>query len=191
MMTLVLGVACTSKQNKHNTEICISAEDIIDSIKQNEMPEEYGYILQVGDKAPNFTVTLTNGNKVSLSDLRGKVVMLQFTASWCPVCRKETPNIENDIWQKLKTNTDFYLLAIDRDEPLETVLKYKEDMKFTYPIALDPNADVFGLFSLKRAGVTRNVIIDKDGRIAFLTRLYKPEEFDNMKKVIEYLLCRD
>ncbi|MDC1105952.1 TlpA disulfide reductase family protein [Prolixibacteraceae bacterium] len=191
LATLFLGFACTSKKSKHKTEICISAEDIIDSIKQNETPEEYGYLLQVGDKAPNFTVELTNGKKVSLSDLKGKVVMLQFTASWCPVCRKEMPHIEKDIWQKHKNNTDFFLMGVDRDEPLEKVKKFKEDIQVTYPIALDPNADVFGLFAVKKAGVTRNVIIDKDGRIAFLTRLYKPEEFENLKKVIHYLLCRD
>ncbi|QZE16008.1 TlpA family protein disulfide reductase [Halosquirtibacter laminarini] len=155
------------------------------------MPEEYGYILQVGDKAPDFTVTLDDGKEISLSDLKGKVVMLQFTASWCPVCRREMPHIESQIWNKLKDNSDFFLMGVDRDEPMKVVQKFKKDMKVTYPIALDPNADVFGLFSIKKSGVTRNVVIDKDGRIAFMTRLYKKEEFDNMIKVIDYLLCRD
>jgi hypothetical protein len=57
-------------------------------------------------------------------------------------------------------------------------------MKITYPLALDPGADIFGLFAEKKAGVTRNVIIDRDGRIIFLTRLFERQEFDEMKKVI-------
>ena len=57
-------------------------------------------------------------------------------------------------------------------------------MAITYPLALDPGADIFGLFSDKEAGVTRNVIIDRNGKIIFLTRLFDREEFDKMKDVI-------
>ena len=67
--------------------------------------------------APDFEMSLTDGTKVKLSSLRGKVVMLQFTASWCGVCRKEMPFIESDIWQKHKDNKQFALYGIDRDEP--------------------------------------------------------------------------
>ena len=55
--------------------------------------DDRAYFVKVGDKAPNFTIKLTNGKTMKLSDLRGKVVMLQFTASWCSVCRKEMPFI--------------------------------------------------------------------------------------------------
>ncbi len=58
------------------------------------------YLVKVGDMAPDFTMRLPDGQNVRLSDLKGKVVMLQFTASWCSVCRKEMPHIESDIWQK-------------------------------------------------------------------------------------------
>ena len=74
--------------------------------------------------APDFEMELTDGQKVKLSDLRGKVVMLQFTASWCGVCRKEMPFIEKDIWLKHKDNKAFALFGVDRDEPLETVVAF-------------------------------------------------------------------
>jgi len=64
------------------------------------------------------------------------------------------------------------------------VLKFKKDIGVTYPLALDPDADIFGLYALKEAGVTRNVIIDRTGKIVFLTRLFNREEFDLMKKAI-------
>ena len=144
---------------------------------------EEGYLVRPGDTAPDFTIREAGGKTYKLSDLRGKVVMLQFTASWCGVCRQEMPFIENEIW-KSGAEPDLAVIGVDRDEPLEKVLKFKKDMKITYPLALDPGADIFGLFALKEAGVTRNVIIDRSGTIIFLTRLFDREEFDEMKKVI-------
>jgi peroxiredoxin len=157
-------------------------------IPKKEIPADYGYIVKIGDKVPDFTITLENGKKVSTSDFKGKVVMLQFTASWCGVCRKEMPFIERDIWQKHKSNPKFLLYGIDRDEPLEKVTQFAKDIKVTYPLALDPGADIFGLFADKKAGVTRNVIIDKNGKIVYMTRLYKEEEFNEMVGVIDLLL---
>jgi peroxiredoxin len=141
------------------------------------------YLVKVGDKAPDFTIVEAGGKSYKLSDLRGKVVMLQFTASWCSVCRTEMPFIEKEIWLA-KKDAGLVVLGIDRDEPLGKVLKFKKDIAVTYPLVLDPNADIFGLFAKKEAGVTRNVIIDRTGKIIFLTRLFDREEFDSMKKVI-------
>ncbi len=146
--------------------------------------DKNGYIVFNGWQCPDFTVKMTDGSEISISSLRGKVVMLQFTASWCPVCRKEMPFIERDIWQKHKDNPDFALIAIDRDEPLETVLKFAETTKITYPIGLDPGADIFAKFALRDAGITRNVLLDRDGRIIKRTRLYNEEEFASLVEAI-------
>jgi peroxiredoxin len=157
-------------------------------IPVKEIPADYGYIVRIGDQSPEFSTLLSNGEKIASSNFKGKVVMLQFTASWCSVCRKEMPFIERDIWLKHKNNKDFVLLGIDLDEPIEKVKKFREDIKITYPLALDPGGKIFGLFAAKNAGVTRNVIMDKSGKIVYLTRLYKEEEFAEMVKVIETLL---
>ena len=150
--------------------------------------DDRAYLVKVGDMAPNFSMKLTNGKTVKLSDLKGKTVMLQFTASWCSVCRKEMPFIEKDIWKKHKSNTNFVLMAVDRDEPLETVKGFAKSIPITYPIGLDPKADIFALYAQREAGITRNVIIDKTGKIVFLTRLYDEAEFKQMTKVIDGLL---
>lgn len=69
--------------------------------------------------------------------------MLQFTASWCGVCRKEMPFIEKDIWQKHKDNEAFALCGVDRDEPLDKVVAFAQAMTgVTYPLGLDPGADI-------------------------------------------------
>ena len=148
------------------------------------------YLVKVGDFAPDFEMVAPDGTKMKLSELRGKVVMLQFTASWCGVCRKEMPFIESDIWQKHKNNSDFALFGIDRDEPAETVISFAKKTGVTYPIGLDPKAGIFELYAEKDAGITRTVIIGKDGRIVMLTRLYDPEEFKEMVKVIDNLLTK-
>jgi len=157
-------------------------------LPNQEIPPEYEFTSKIGDSIPDFTMTLLNGKKVSSKDWKGKVVMLQFTASWCGVCRKEIPFIEHDIWLKNKKNSNFLLFGVDRDEPLDKVKKYQKEMDISYPLAIDPLADVFGLFADKKAGVTRNVIIDKKGKIVFMTRLFKVSEFNEMVRVIGLLL---
>ncbi len=156
---------------------------------QEKKVYEEGYLVKVGDMAPDFTIQEAGGKSYKLSDLRGQVVMLQFTASWCSVCRKEMPFIEEEIW-KLHKGKGLALIGIDRDEPVETVKKFATDIKVTYPLALDPGADIFALFALKEAGVTRNIIIDRKGKIIYLTRLFEREEFNDMKKVIEAELAK-
>jgi peroxiredoxin len=153
------------------------------SFSQDKKVYEEGYLVKVGDPMPDFIINEAGGKLYKLSDLKGNVVMLQFTASWCSVCRTEMPFIEKEIWLP-KRETGLKVIGIDRDEPAEKVIKFKKDMKVTYPLALDPGADIFGLIALKEAGVTRNIIIDRKGKIIFLTRLYDREEFDMMKKVI-------
>lgn len=153
--------------------------------KSVKTPDENGYIVFEGDECPDFKIKMTDGREIQLSSLRGKVVMLQFTASWCGVCRKEMPFIESDIWQKYKDNPYFILIAIDRDEPLETVLKFAETTKITYPIGLDPGADIFAKFAIRDAGITRNVLIDREGKIIKRTRLFNQEEFASLVKAID------
>ncbi len=146
-----------------------------------------GYRVKVGDMAPNIVLHLTNGTTTSLQQLRGKVVVLQFTASWCSVCRKEMPHLESEIWQAFK-DKNFVLIGVDYDEPLDKVKAFKKEMKVTYPFALDPGAKIFTQFAYKGAGVTRNVVIDPTGKIVFLTRLYSTPEFNAMKKKLASML---
>jgi len=153
-----------------------------------EIPADYGYIVKIGQQIPDFSMETTDGKTVKMADLKGKVVIIQFTASWCSVCRKEMPHIEADIWKKYKGNPNFALYGIDLDEPVEKVKEFAKQIPVTYPLALDPKGGIFYQFAEKNAGVTRNVIVDKTGKIVYMTRLYKEEEFQEMKKVIADLL---
>lgn len=169
-----------SQSNAKNMEV---SQDVLAA-----KADSTGYIVRVGEMAPDFTIQLTDGKSVTLSSLRGKVVMLQFTASWCGVCRKEMPFIEKDIWQKHKENKGFALIGIDRDEPLEKVLAFAKSTGVTYPLGLDPGADIFAKYALRNSGITRNVLIDRDGKIVKLTRLYNEEEFASLVEKIDAML---
>ena len=157
------------------------------AIALNQTPDDRGYIVNVKEKSPDFTLDFPDGSQISLKDLKGQVTLLQFTASWCHVCREEMPHIEKEIWKVYK-NMGLNVIGIDRDEPAEVVTSFAKEVQVTYPLALDPGADIFALFADRDSGVTRNIILGPDGKIAFLTRLFEIQEFDQMKRVIHNLL---
>jgi len=184
----VAALASCQSNGKKSEETVVESKPVVVEAGTHE-PDSVGYIVRVGDMAPEFEMELTDGQKVKLSDLRGKVVMLQFTASWCGVCRKEMPFIEKDIWLKHKSNPNFALYGVDRDEPLATVKAFAEKTGVTYPLGLDPGADIFAKYADRKAGITRNVLVDKTGKIVMLTRLYNEEEFASLCKKIDEMLA--
>ncbi len=149
------------------------------------------YIVEVGDEAPDFEMQMPNGEVITLSSLRGKLVMLQFTASWCGVCRKEMPHIEQEIWLKHKDNPDFALYGIDLKESAQEVIDFQNKMGTSYPIGLDLDGSIFYKYAEQNAGVTRNIIINPDGEIIMLTRLFDEKEFASMVSLIDSFLSAE
>jgi len=166
----------------------ILLSNMVNAQSQADYVDDRGFVVKIGDFAEDFYINYADSKKsIKLSELKGKVVMLQFTASWCGVCRVEMPHIEKDIWKKYKSK-GLVVIGIDLKETLEKVKNFAKIMKITYPLALDENGDIFTLFAHKSAGVTRNVLIDKKGKIVFLTRLYKKKEFKELIKKIDLLI---
>jgi thiol-disulfide isomerase/thioredoxin len=146
-----------------------------------------GYKVKVGEQVPQLSFTLLDGTKVNNETLKGKVVVLQFTASWCSVCRKEMPHLEKEVWQRFK-NEDFILIGLDLKESQAKVVRFKKKMKVSYPFAIDKDGALFEKFTLPNSGVTRNIVLDKTGKIIFLSRLYEPKEFQEMIETIDFAL---
>lgn len=114
-------------------------------------------------KAPDFTLPDLNGNEVSLSDFRGKVVFLNFWATWCPPCRKEMPSMEV-LYQRLK-DKDFELLAVSLDRQGSSAVEpFIRDYGLTFPILLDLNGDLARTYKVR--GIPSTFIVDKEGLIA-------------------------
>lgn len=189
LAALTIG-ACGNESSEKTAEKAEKAENTKKEATVSPEKINRGYLVDLGDTCPEFSTVLDNGTAVESSSFEGKVVMLQFTASWCSVCRKEMPFIEDEIWAKYKDREDFVLIGVDRDEPLEKVQQFAKQMKITYPLALDPGADIFAKFAHRKAGVTRNVILNKKGEIVYLSRLFERAEFDEMKEVIAAELAK-
>jgi len=184
MAALMMLASCNNTNKKSDPTTTAEEAPTKDTIVY-----EHEYLVKVGDMAPDFTLKYTDGTEFTLSKLRGKVVMLQFTASWCGICRGEMPHIESRIWQPHKDNADFVLVGVDREEPREVVAEYTAKLGTTYPMLLDEKGDVFASYALRKSGITRNVLIDRDGRIVKLTRRFVEPEFNNLVATIDSLLA--
>ena len=151
-------------------------------------PDERGFVVKVGDDMPPFELTDLKGEVYSRESLLGKVYVLQFTASWCSVCRAEMPHLEQEVWQAYQDGgTGFILLGVDYDESSEKVATFAASTGVTYPMCPDPKGNVFSLIAAPKSGVTRNVVVDKNGRVAMLTRLFDAEEFALMVQRLKVL----
>ena len=122
-----LAVGCKSKQG---------AEITIDSKYMNSL----GIAQPGGIESTDFTLKTLDGKDVSLSDYQGKIVFLNFWATWCPPCRGEMPSMEQ-LYQKFK-DKDFVMLAVDLREDKDAVEKFIEEYKLNFPVLLDSKGKV-------------------------------------------------
>lgn len=171
------------------TLLTLMASFVKPHLNAQHPPDDRGYIVRIGDPVPEFRLTDLAGNTYTPESLLGKVYVLQFTASWCGVCRKEMPHLESDVWQPFKDRA-FALIGVDLDEPAEKVAAFAESTGITYPIAPDPEGALFYKIAGPKSGVTRNVVVDERGNIAFLTRLFEEQEFNQMIQLIDRMTRR-
>jgi len=143
-------------------------------------------LVKTGEKAPDFTFETAPGKTVKLSDLKGKVVWINFFATWCGPCRKELPHLQEEVYDKYKDNGDFVLIILGREHSWEEVNKFKTEQGFSMPFSPDPGRAVFSLYA--KQNIPRNFIIDKDGKIAFSSTGFEPKEFSKIKEKVVSLL---
>ena len=116
--------------------------------------------IQVGFPAPNFTFPDLNGQQVSLSDHRGKVVLVNIWATWCPPCRQEMPSMQK-LYERFE-GENFEILAVSIDSTgREAVGPFMRTMNLTFPALLDSRENIRPLYGV--TGVPESFIIDKEG----------------------------
>lgn len=111
--------------------------------------------------APSFALKDLNGNEVRLNDLRGKIVLLSFWATWCPPCREEMPSMEK-LYRKFK-DKDFTMLAINLREDGRKVKAFKEKIGLSFPIPLDSNGAVGSDYGI--ASIPTTYLVDREGYV--------------------------
>jgi thiol-disulfide isomerase/thioredoxin len=139
--------------------------------------------------APDFTLKDMDERAHSLSAYRGKVVMLNFWATWCPPCRREIPSMES-IYQDLG-KSGFVVLAVNEFETPDHVFAYTGQLSVfpTFPILFDHDSKVSQAYGVK--GLPTTVLIDKQGRIVY--RAVGGRDFDHpeVRGIVRALLARD
>ena len=150
---------------------------------QNNRPTpEQATIVKDGQKAPNFEVQMFDGSTIKLSDLKGKVVLLNFWATWCPPCRAELARVEKDIIEKFK-GEPFVFIPVSRGEKRETGAAFREKMGYTFPMGLDTDNSIYKLYA--ETYIPRNFLIGKDGKVVKASVGYDEAEFAELIKLIE------
>ena len=142
-------------------------------------------LVKVGDKAADFTVEMLDGKQITLSKLKGKVVLVNFWATWCPPCREELKHVQKEIIDRFK-GKDFVFLPISRGEKKATVEAFREKAGYTFPMGLDPKQSIFKLFASNY--IPRNFLIGKDGKIVCLSVGYDEKEFNELISAIDKAL---
>ena len=120
--------------------------------------------------APDFTLTDANGQAVTLSDLRGQVVMINFWASWCGPCRQEMPLLEQ-IHQRYEP-LGFTLLGVNVEENSSDGQAFLQDRPVSFPVLYDPANGISKLYDVVAMPTT--VLIDRQGNVRYLHHGYKP-----------------
>lgn len=153
--------------------------------EQVEDETEATTIAKVGTVAPDFTVTMFDGSTQTLSALKGKVVLVNFWATWCPPCREELKRVEADIIERFK-DAPFVFIPISRGEERQTVADFREKMGYTFPMGLDPERKIYDLYASNF--IPRNFLIDQEGQVVMASVGYEVEEFDALIAKIEELV---
>jgi peroxiredoxin len=113
-------------------------------------------------KVPDFSLECLKGEKVQLRNLKGKVIFLNFWATWCGPCKEEMPSMET-LHQQLK-DRDFVFLTISVDyDGAKTVKKFMEKHRYSFPVLLDPTSKTLQPFEISRIPAT--IFIDRNGRM--------------------------
>lgn len=143
-------------------------------------------LTKIGQEAPAFSVETVDGRVVDTNELRGKVIWINFFATWCPPCKKELPVLQKNVLGKYSDNPDFVLVVLGREHTMDEMKEYKKTTGLNLPFAPDEGREIFSKYASE--SIPRNVIIGKDGKIAIQSIGYTESEFAKLEQHLSRLL---
>lgn len=137
--------------------------------------------LEVGNLAPDFELKTVEGNSIKLSSLKGKKVILNFWATWCPPCRQEMPDMEKFYTENKDSGIEILAVNLLQTEkgPAE-VSAFIQDFGITFPVVVDEQGSVGKLY--KVSSIPASFIIDSEGVIQ--RKIVGPMTYDSMKSML-------
>ncbi len=142
-------------------------------------------LVQLGDSAPEFSLTTIDGDIVSLPS-SDKVVLINFFATWCGPCQLELPHIDK-IWLHLKDDDRFQLVVIGREETSESVRKFRDEHRFSFPMAADPEREVYSLFA--KESIPRTMVVSPEGQVVYSKAGFYETDMAELNSVIKEQLA--
>ena len=142
-----------------------------------------GTLVSIGMQVPIFKYEYEKGKTANIADSKGKIVLINFFATWCGPCKLELPKIQSEIWEKHKNSPKFLMLTFGREHSWKEVEKFKSDNKFPFPMLPDPKRAVYGLFAKQL--IPRSFLLDESGKIIYLSEGYEEKHFEELVKLID------
>lgn len=139
-------------------------------------------LTKVGQMAPDFSVNDLDGQPFTLSQQKGKVVLINWFATWCPPCKEEMPHFQKEVWEIFGANPEFAMISVAREETAEVVAPFVEEFAVTWPFVLDPDRVAYARYA--EAFIPRNHVVNRQGEIIFQSNGFERADFDEMIEVI-------
>jgi len=151
--------------------------------------QEQEWKVSLGEQVPSFVIKDKKDNILKIEDLKGKVVLINFFATWCPPCRQELPRMQKEVWEKWGKRDDFAVMVLAREEGWDKLDPFMKNNEYTFPIYPDLKREVFSLFA--ESMIPRNVLINKDGKIIYQSIGYSADEFSKLIELIRKELTEE
>lgn len=136
-------------------------------------------ILKNGEISPVQEVITIDGQNLSF---QGKVVLVNFFATWCPPCKAEMPQLQS-LWERHSSKKDFLLVSIGREETAAKLIPFQKTMKIAFPVVSDPKREIYNAFA--KNYIPRNYLLDRQGKVFYQSVGFTQQEFQQMVEALE------
>lgn len=168
---------------KRNTFIVLALSVATLLITAHADEHEDTTVTKSGDKAPDFSCETIDGEKFALKDYAGKVVFINFFATWCGPCLSELPHLAKEVHDVFKGNEDFKLIVIGREHTAEELKAFRMEKSLDLPFAADPDRAIYSLYATKF--IPRNVIVGRDGVVKYAEAGFSEDKLKEQATIIQ------